>query len=347
MSAKTIFIAIAVLIILVAAAIFFIPNLIEKQKHFSGIKIIFFAGGNEDSTFARVVYNGAKAAEEDLGPTVKYVWSGWNTEKMALQFKEAIDESPDAICIMGHPGEEVLGPLVDEAERKGIIVTAQNIDIPNVRKKYIDNGFGYVGQEVYSSGLILARGSIKKFGLKAGDSALIFGRGLTAIGSVSGSSVGGVVNSRTQGCIDGLNESGIKVHAEEIANAVHENPYSEDSAKFVEETLKKYPDVKLIITDHGELTGAIGGILEKMGKKPGEIFVAGFDLSKNSVAAIKKGYLGLLHDQQPYLQGYLPILQACLTKKYGFAGMYIDTGIGLVDSSNIDIVEDLAAKMIR
>jgi len=65
------------------------------------------------------------------------------------------------------------------------------------------------------------------------------------------------------------------------------------------------------------LTSAAPTILKTLGKKPGDIIVAGFDLSSDTVAGIKNGYIGLVSDQQPYLQGFLPILQSCLTKKYG------------------------------
>jgi len=49
----------------------------------------------------------------------------------------------------------------------------------------------------------------------------------------------------------------------------------------------------------------------------------------------------------PYLQGYLPILQACLTKKYGFSGLHIDTGSSFIDESNIDLIEVLVKQQIR
>lgn len=45
------------------------------EKHFEDVSITFFPGGNEGCPFASVVYRGAKAAEEDLGCKVDYVWS--------------------------------------------------------------------------------------------------------------------------------------------------------------------------------------------------------------------------------------------------------------------------------
>ena len=52
-------------------------------------------------------------------------------------------------------------------------------------------------------------------------------------------------------------------------------------------------------------------------------------------------------DQQPWLQGYLPILQICLSKIYGFSGLHIDTGGGFADKDNIDFLAPLAEKEIR
>jgi len=60
-----------------------------------------------------------------LGRMCQYVWSGWDSNKMVEQFQDAMSTSPDAIALMGHPGVDALSSLVDEAERKGIIVTMQ------------------------------------------------------------------------------------------------------------------------------------------------------------------------------------------------------------------------------
>ena len=106
-------------------------------------------------------------------------------------------------------------------------------------------------------------------------------------------------------------------------------------------------DVKLIIADHGNLTSTLGTFLKAANKKPGDIFGAGFDLSAATASAIKDGWVGAVLDQQEWLQGYLPILQICLSKKYGFSGLHIDTGAAIIDKNNIDIVAPLAKAGIR
>jgi simple sugar transport system substrate-binding protein len=326
---------------LVAASVTLLGCARHSESNFSGIRVIFFNGGPVNDSFSAIVYKGAMAAQKDLGCKVEYVWSDWDTYKMALQFKEAIDKSPDAICMMGHPGSAVLGPLIDEAIRKHIIVTLLNVDLPDIRKQYVSNGFGYVGQELYSSGMMLSKGAIRKFNLTKSDKALVVGPGITEEKQALNERA-----MRTKGCIDGLEEGGLTVYAMGLPNGVEKDPNGA-GLDFFSQALAKYLDIKLIVTDHGALTAAIGKILQKLGKKPGEILVAGFDLSSDTALNIQKGYIGIVHDQQPYLQGYLSVLQVCLAKKYMFAGMYIDTGVGLIDSSNVEVVSALAKEQIR
>jgi len=329
---------IIVFILVIAGGYYFLAQKFppKQEKRFSGINVIFFPGGAIGDSFATIVYNGAKAAQEDLGANVEYKWSDWDPNKMIEQFKEAIDEKPDAICMMGHPGAEVLGPLINEAERKGIIVTLQNVDLPTVRAQYSAQGMGYAGQNVYASGLALAQGAARKYGLKSGDQALVFGL-LSEVGR----------GDRTKGCVDGFKQAGVTVNYKEITDDVNKSPDSDVAKNFFADALKEFPETKIILIDHGSLTAASPNILKELGKKPGEILVAGFDLSASTVKGIQDGYIGLVSDQQPFLQGYLPILQVVMAKKYNFAGLDIDTGVGLIDSTNVEAVSKLAAEGIR
>lgn len=311
----------------------------NTQKNMcAGVKIVFFPGGNETDSFASVVYGGARAAQADLGADVEYVWSDWDSNKMVSQFIDAISKSPDAIAIMGHPGEKAFGSLIDEAERKNIIVTSQNVDLPVIRAKYSDKGFGYVGQSVYDSGLMVTNALLRKYTLAEGTEVIVFG-------------INPILNpsryERTKGEVDGLKNGKLTVHEVTITPEVEKDPRSPAAQKLIADALAAFPNTKVIISDHGQLTDSISTHLKNLGKNPGDLIVAGFDLSAGTVAGIKNGYISLVLDQQPYLQGYLPILQSCLTKKYGFAGLYVDTGTGLIDKSNVGLVEALAEQKIR
>lgn len=303
-------------------------------KWCSNVRIVFFPGGPQGGVFAVNVYNGAVQAQNDLGPKVDYVWSDWDPQKMIQQFREAAATKPDGIAVMGHPGDESFDTLIDDAESKGILVTSQNTPLPKAQAKYSANGFGYVGAQLYEAGRALGEEAVKRFNLKSGDRAMVWGL-------LSQPTRG----ERTRGVKEALEKAGLKVDYLEIDAATNKDPAA--GAPTFAGYVSANPDVKLVVTDHGGLTATAEQYLKAAGKKPGDILIAGFDLSPATVAAIKGGFTNLVIDQQEWLQGYLPILQICLTKVYGFAGLDINTGAGFVDKSNVDFVAPLAEKNIR
>jgi simple sugar transport system substrate-binding protein len=111
--------------------------------------------------------------------------------------------------------------------------------------------------------------------------------------------------------------------------------------------VSKHSDLKAIVIDHGNLTSTIPTYMKAANLKPGSIYAAGFDMSPATVKGIQDGYINLVIDQQEWLQGYVGILQLCLTHVYGFSGLKVDTGGGFVDKSVIDQVAPLVAKQIR
>jgi simple sugar transport system substrate-binding protein len=299
-----------------------------------GVHIVFFPGGPAGGVFAVNVYNGAVQAAADLGVKVDYEWSNWDPQTMIQQFQEAMATKPDGIAIMGHPGDAAFDALIDQAEAKGIIVTTQNTTLDKAEAKYGAKGFGYVGAENYSAGHALGAEAVKRFALKKGDRTMVWGL-------LSQPARG----ERTKGVIDALKEAGLTVDYLEIDSATNADPAA--GTPTFAGYVSSHPDVKLVVTDHGGLTATAQTYLQAAGKKAGQIAVAGFDLSPATITAIKGGWTGLVIDQQEWLQGYLPILQICLAKVYGFSGLHIDTGAGFVDKSNVDFVAPLALKNIR
>jgi len=303
-------------------------------KWCSNVRIVFFPGGPTGGVFAVNVYNGAVQAQNDLGPKVDYVWSDWDPAKMIDQFRTSAATKPDGIAVMGHPGDEAFDSLIDDAEKNGIIVTSQNVPLAKAEAKYQANGFGYVGAVQYTAGHDLGAKAAALAGIKKGDRAMVWGlfkepaRG-----------------QRSKGAFDALTEAGATVDQLEIDTATDKDPAA-GTPTFVG-YVTSHPDVKLVITDHGALTSAGKSFLSAAGKKPGDIFLAGFDLSPATVAAIQDGWTSLVIDQQEWLQGYLPILQICLTKVYGFSGLDVNTGAGFVDKSNVAFIAPLAQKNIR
>jgi simple sugar transport system substrate-binding protein len=299
-----------------------------------GVSIVFFPGGPPGGPFCTVVYNGALAAAADLGAEVDYFFSDWNTEKMVTQFKEAMALNPDGICVMGHPGDDAFETVIAEAVSAGIIVTSQNTTLPRLEAMYKGLGFGYVGQELYESGHLLGQEAVKRASLGEGDRGMVWGllsqptRGL-----------------RTQGVIDALEEAGLTVDYLEIDDATNADPAA-GTATFTG-YVSSNPDVKVVCTDHGGLTSTLETYMTAAGLEPDDLYAIGFDLSSATLEAIRGGWTDLVLDQQPYLQGYLPIVQVCLTKKYKFSGLHIDTGSGFAHADNVDELAPLVEEQIR
>ena len=300
----------------------------------AGKTLVFFPGGGEGDTFASIVYRGARLAQQQTGCNVEYVWSDWNPEKMVAQFKEAIARKPTAISIMGHPGEAALSKLIDEARADGIIVTTANVDLPESEAKYKADGMGYVGQGLYSSGEKLGNAAVDICGLKSGDKAMVWG--------LLGQQGRG---QRTKGIVDALKAKGIDVAYLEISDAVNNDP--SQGVPVFSAFYSSNPELKAVITDHGTLTATIPLYFKNANVDKDKVCGAGFDLSAPTAAAIKAGYVRAVLDQQPFLQGYLPVLQMYLTAKFGFAGFDVDTGAAIVSKANIDAVAPLAAAGIR
>jgi simple sugar transport system substrate-binding protein len=253
---------------------------------------------------------------------------------MIQQFREAAATSPDGIAVMGHPGDDAFSPLIDDAEAQGIIVTSQNTELPASFAKYQGNGFGYVGAVNYTAGYNLGKEAARRFELGDGDRAMVWGL-------LSQPSRG----ERTQGVIDALEEAGVTVDYLEIDSATNADPAA--GTPTFTGYVSANPDVKLVVTDHGGLTATLETYLKAAGKGPDDIIGAGFDLSPATLAAIRGGWTDLVIDQQPWLQGYIPILQICLTKTFGFSGMMIDTGAGFATKDNIEFLAPLVEQEIR
>jgi simple sugar transport system substrate-binding protein len=300
----------------------------------AGTKIVFFPGGAPGGGFETVVYTGAVAAAADTGAEVQYLWSNWDPNTMITQFQQAVATKPDGIAIMGHPGDTAFDPLIDDAESQGILVTSMNTQLATAEAKYAPNGFGYVGAILYDAGYALGEEAVKRSGVQSGDKAFLWGL-LSQAGR----------GERTQGVKDALEKAGLTVIYQDIDEATNADPSA--GIPVFTGIMSKDPDIKLMVTDHGNLTGNVQSFLTAAGKKPGDIFAAGFDMSGNAVTAIKDGWLQLVIDQQQFLQGYFGVLQLCLSHNYGFSGLLINTGAGFADKNNIDQLAPLVEKQIR
>jgi len=85
-------------------------------------------------------------------------------------------------------------------------------------------------------------------------------------------------------------------------------------------------------------TQMLGQVMAKYKLKDKGVVAGGFDLVPETLQAIKEGHLDFTIDQQPYLQGFLPVLYLYLYKLSGglLTPPNTNTGLAFVTKDNVD-----------
>lgn len=285
--------------------------------------IVMITHGSSGDPYHSVVKQGAEDAGLVYGCNVQFLFSESDNAKEVDMMAEAIAAGPDGI------GISIVDPVafddvVKKAIDKGIPVISFNQDdagTPNARLAYIGATERKVG---YTLGKYM-----QKF-LKRGDHIVI-------PEEVPGQAY--AVN-RSAGIIDAMDEIGVT--AEEL-DAGYERA---ETTRRISAYLLGHSETKGVLCVGGLTTEVSGMVVEDMNMQ-NRVVVGGFDLLPNTGPAIQKGITKAVIDQQPYLQGYFTVMQLVMINYGKFAPFDIDTGRGIVDSSNVDEVLELVKKRIR
>lgn len=298
-----------------------------------GLTMYMQMGGNpgDGATLAR--QTGAAQAAAAFGVDLKEQFSAWAPETMINQFKEAVAAKPDCIEIMGHPGGTAFHDIVKDAVDQGIVVTVGNSPMTDLQAEFGTSGLGYAGVDLYQGGKLTAEHMLAQ-GLKSGDEAMVYGVFSQAERGQS-----------EKGLADTLEAAGLTVDRLEITQEA--NSDASLAVPILAAYIQAHPNLKAIGTQHGGITGILAETLQKAGKKPGEIIVGGIDLGPATIDGLKSGYVSATLDQLLYLQGFMPVLQCVLTKKYKMPGLSLNTGAGTVTPDTIDSLVELIDGGIR
>lgn len=87
--------------------------------------------------------------------------------------------------------------------------------------------------------------------------------------------------------------------------------------------------------------------LRDLGFEPGQVLLAGFDLVPVVLDEMDAGYVQLTVDQQPYLQGFLPVMQIHLMHQYGLSAWDVNTGKALITPADVPSVREYADQGVR
>ena len=65
------------------------------------------------------------------------------------------------------------------------------------------------------------------------------------------------------------------------------------------------------------------------------------------IDGFEKGWVQLTADQQPFMQGYLPVLSLCQQEFIGLTPIDVETGAGFITPENYKQVGELALRGLR
>lgn len=305
----------------------------QQEGWCSDQTIRVFSGGPAGGAFNSIIDRGALQAAADTGANVEIVYSEWDFDKMVTQFREAISQRPDGIAMMGHPGDDALMPLAAEAAEAGIPVMYMNVDVPEIRARF---GSGYVGATLYNQGRALGEETLRLAGdrIGPGDKAVVMSRWESVNRA-----------QRELGLVDTLEEAGVEVIKLQEAEGASADQMLQ--LPVLTSTILSNPEVKLIGYPGGPWLSAAPVFMDAIGKEPGEILGVGFDLGQGVMAAFEAGHVLVTSDQQPYQQGYLPVLSLCQQLVYKLGPLNVDTGAGFVTVDNYQDVVALAEDGVR
>jgi simple sugar transport system substrate-binding protein len=304
------------------------PSQADAQKKLRFIFVNQWGPG----AFPSVVKQGMDDAAKALGVDATIVFLSKNDDLAGqlAAFEAALLKNPDGI-ITTIPNATMFNKVIQQALDKGIPVICSNTDALIGTGNPLEFKVPYIGSSLFSGGYALARTAVGYFPDKSKIKALV---GLESPGQ-------SWCEERAGGAIKYLEEQNIPYEKMDL---------TQDMATMesrVSAYLRTNPDCNLVMSQGGNGPFGTSKGVQAAGKKPGEVIVVGYDITPQNAAELKKGYVTYLNDQQPYLQGYLPVVQLFMMKKYALSGWDVNTGLGGVDKNNIDQVYDLVQKRVR
>jgi simple sugar transport system substrate-binding protein len=287
----------------------------------SGLRVAMVTHGDSGAYWS-IVKRGAEAGAKDLGIELNYAESANDPQKQTQLIEAAITQKPDGLAVSA-PNPEAIKGALEQATKAGIPVVVLNSGVDQFAQLGAIAG---VGQDPTIAGEAVGA-RLKKEGVK---------KVLCVLHEQSNVEL----QARCDGVKDGLGGAF-------VATNVAGNKDVATSTNEIKSKLQADGAIDAVVTLDPEMALATKSAVAGAGRK---VRVATFDLSGDIAKAIQDGSVEFAVDQQPYLQGYLPLTLFKLYKSTGTVvggGRTVLTGPGIVDAKNAAQVEKLAGAGIR
>jgi simple sugar transport system substrate-binding protein len=273
-------------------------------------KFVFVNHVTTNPFFTPTQYGAADACKL-LG--CSYQWTGSensNVSQMVNAVNTAVTSGADGIAVALIDLHAFNAP-VEAAIKAGIPVVAYNADAPGNAR------LAYIGQDLKKAGE--KRGERIKAAVGSGEVGLF----IATPGSAN-------LQPRIEGAEKVLKGTGITTHAVATGAAVTQEQPA------IEAWYQSHKNAKGMYAVDGGSTESLAKVMQKLGLA-GKVHAGGFDLTEQTQKLLSEGDIEFTIDQQPYLQGFLPVLELFMYKVSGtLTGMAeVDTGLKFLDKETV------------
>jgi simple sugar transport system substrate-binding protein len=242
---------------------------------------------------------------------VTYTWGGStdaDVGEMINAFNAAISAKADGIAVSVVDKAAFEAPI-KRALARGIPVVSYNADGAVGGKKA---RLAYIGQDLYVSGFEMGKRIVEL--VPRGEVALF----IATPGALN-------IQPRIDGALASIKQAGKPVKA----TAVGTSPDLAQELSMIDAYYLGHKSLKgMFAVDAGDTQG-VGQVIQKY-KLQGKVKGGGYDLLPGTLKLIQNGSLQFTIDQQPYLQGFYPVVQLFLAKLSGGLVAPSDTNTGLL-----------------
>ena len=260
--------------------------------------------------------NGSRDAASLVGATVDWTGSvGSDVGEMVRAMRRAVSGGADGIAVSIIDPEAFDAPTALALEH-GIPVVAYNADGGKANKR-----LAYIGQDNYQSGLELGA---RVGGLVQSGDVYLF------IATPRQQNI----QPRIDGALDAIRDSGRPISVHVVASGVD----VATERKRIEATYQRHKNVRGLFAVDAGSTAGVADVMRLHKLHARGVKAGGYDLLPTTLRAIHDRHVDFTIDQQPYLQGFQPVVQLFLHRYSGGLVVPADTNTGLnfVTRRNVD-----------
>lgn len=319
-----------------AAAMAFMATTAPAALAQEGMNIVFTHHSSASNTFWQAVQRGFNDACERVNANCQMIFTQTEgaVDQQLANMEAALARNPDAL-LTSIVDDNAFDNNLQRAVDRGITVIGVNVDdsegaAGNPRQAFVGQGFRPAG---YSLGQAMS----ENFPHEGPIQALV---GVSAPGQ-------NWSELRAAGVIDFIEDY---ADANPDREVTYERIDSGTDLATVADRVGAYLNANpetTVYFDTGFWHAAVARVMADRGVEPGEVLLGGFDLVPEVLEQMENGYIQVQVDQQPYMQGFMPVMQAYLVETAGLAPADIDTGQGIVTPEDVASIMELSEQGLR